>query len=79
MLGGLLLAVLPGLVEVAAVEDHLGAQGLHRLDLDRVGPLRHADDRPDAEQVRRVRHRLAVIAGRGRDHAPAPLVAGRAG
>ena len=73
VLGGLLLAVLAGLVEVAAREDHLGAQRLHRLHLDRVGLLGHADHGPHAEQVSRVRDRLAVIAGRGGDDAPVPF------
>ena len=36
VLGGPLLAVLAGLVEVAAAEDHLDAEGLHRFDLHRV-------------------------------------------
>ena len=77
VLGGLLLAVLASLVEVTAVKDHLGAQGPHRLDLHRVGLLRHADHRPHAEQVRCVGNRLAMITGRGRDDTPAPLIRGQ--
>ena len=77
VLGLKLLAVLAGLVEVAAEEDHLGAQGPHRFDLHRVGPLGHADHRPHPEQVRRVGNRLAVVAGRGGDDTPAPLVHAR--
>jgi len=73
VLGGPLLAVLAGLVEVAAAEDHLGAEGLHRFDLHRVGLLGHADHRPQAEQTRRIRHRLAMITGRSGDNTPAPL------
>src|SRR3984885_12622666 len=73
VLGGQLLAVLAGLVEVAPVQHHLGAEGLHRLHLHRVGLLRCAHDRAHAEQVRRVGDRLAMVAGRRRDHARAAL------
>jgi hypothetical protein len=59
------------------VKDHLSAQGPHRLDLHRVGLLGHADHRPHAEQVRSVGNRLAVIAGRGGDDTPPPLVRGQ--
>ena len=73
VLGGLLLAVLAGLVEILPVEDHLGAQRLHRLHLDRVGLFGHADDGVHAEEAGRVGHRLAMVPGRSRDDAPPPL------
>ena len=71
--GGQRLAVLPGLVEVAAVLDQLRPPGLDRLDLDGVGHLGDADHRPDPEPLRRPGDRLAVVAGGGGDHAPGPL------
>ena len=46
----------------------------HRGELDRVRALGDADDRPHAEAAGGERDRLAVVAGRGGDHAPATLV-----
>ena len=68
------LAVLARVVEIAAVEDELGAEAAHRGDLDRVRLLRDADRRPHAEEAGGVGDRLAVVAGRGGDHAALPLV-----
>ncbi len=76
VLGSELRAVLARLVEVASVRDDLRAERLHRRELHRIHALGHADDRAHAEQPRGVRDRLAVIAGRGRDHPSAALVAG---
>src|SRR5207244_12041419 len=45
-----------------------------RLDFNRVGPLRHADDRADAEKASRIGDRLSVVAGRGGDDAAPTLV-----
>jgi len=58
-----LLRVLAGVVEVAAVEDELGVEAAHRGDLDRVRRLGDADRGPHAEEARRERDRLAVVAG----------------
>jgi len=60
--------VLASLVEIAPVENELGAESAHRGDLDRVRRFGHADRRPNAEEPCRVRDRLAVVAGRGGDH-----------
>ena len=69
-----LLAVLAGLVVVAAVLDELGTERAHRGELDRVRPLGDADARLEAEEARRVGDRLAVVARRGGDQAAAPLL-----
>ncbi len=55
------LAVLARVVEVAAVDDELGAEAAHRGDLDRVRVLGDADRRAHAEQTRGV----ARSTGRG--------------
>src|SRR5581483_8094857 len=68
-----LLAVLARLVEVAAVDDDLGAEVAHRLHLDRVRFLGHADRGGDAEQLRGVSDRLPVVTGRGARDSRAPL------
>src|SRR5215831_5352596 len=61
-------------VQVPASDDDLRAKRAHGRHLHRVGPLRNADDCADPEQVRRVRHRLTVVAsGRG-DDTLAPLI-----
>ena len=73
LLGGLLLALLACVVEVAAVENDLRAERAHRLDLDGIGVLGHEDGGPHAEQVGRVRDGLAVIARRGRGDAALAL------
>ena len=47
----------------------VGAVAADPLDLGRGGDRRHEDLRPNAEAHRRVRHRGAVVAARGRDDA----------
>ena len=76
VLGRELRAVLARLVEVASVRDDLRSERLHRRELHRIHALGHADDRAHAEEPRGIRDRLAVIAGRGRDHPSGALVAG---
>src|SRR5918993_1362556 len=46
----------------------------HRRDFQRVGLFGHPDGRRHAELARRVRDRLSVIAGRGSDDTPGPLL-----
>ncbi len=72
MLGGQLLAVEPRVVEVVSDENNFSAEVTHRLDFDRVGAFRSADDRADAEELRGERHGLAVVAGRSADNASRP-------
>src|SRR5581483_10937531 len=69
VLPGEKLAVLAGVVVVTAAEDDVGAEPLHRGDLHRVGPFRHADRRLDAEEPRREGDRLPVVSRRGGDQA----------
>src|SRR5205814_8527019 len=57
-----------------ALENHLGAEVLHRLDLDRVGDCRRADDRADPELPGGEGTGLAVVAGGGGNHASTALV-----
>ena len=58
----------PRLVEARAVEDHLGPHPLHCGHLAWIGAFGHDDARGHAEQPRRIRHRLPVVArGRGDD------------
>src|SRR5262249_19574782 len=54
------------LVVGVAVQHHLGAARLDRVDLGRG--RRHHDGRGAAELLRGERHALGVVAGRGRDH-----------
>ncbi|HEY7794295.1 MAG TPA: hypothetical protein VIA10_09840 [Gaiellaceae bacterium] len=68
------LAVLTRLVEVPAVDDQLGAERRHRVQLHRVRVLRDADAGGDAEQPRRVGDGLPVVPRRRRDQAPPALV-----
>ena len=68
------LRVAARVVVALALEDHLGAQVLHRLDLDRVRGGGSADDRAHAEQLGGIRDRLPVVAGGGGDHTPPSLV-----
>jgi hypothetical protein len=68
------LGVLARVVEVAAVEDELRAEPAHRRDLDGVRALGDADRGRHAEEARRVPDRLAVVPGRGGDHAARPLL-----
>ena len=58
-----------GLVEHLAVEDDLGAMALGLADLDGRRRGRHDDRGGDAEPAGVIGDRLAVIAGRGGDHA----------
>ena len=69
VLRGERLAVLPRLVEVRAVHDQLRAERAHGRHLHGVRALGDADPRGDAEQARGEGDRLAVVPGRGRDHA----------
>jgi hypothetical protein len=62
-----------GLVEVLAVEHHLGAVPARRGDLGERRPFRHHDDRRDAEAGGVEGDGEAVVARAGRDHAPAAL------
>ena len=66
VLPGQVLAVLAGLVEVAALGHDLGAEGLDRRDLQRVRADGDADRRPDAEQLGREGDRLTVVSRGGR-------------
>ena len=68
------LGVALGVVVPVTLEDDLRPQVLHRFDLHRVGHGRRADHRAHAEQARRVRDRLAVVAGRSGYHAAPSLV-----
>ena len=74
VLPGQALSVPPGIVVTLAVEDHLGAEVLHRLDLHRVGDGGRADDRAHAELPGGEGHGLAVVAGGSGDHASRALV-----
>ena len=51
------------LVRARSGEDDLGAVTAHALDLDLRRGLGHHDHRRGAEQPRRARHRLGVVAG----------------
>ena len=64
----------PALVEIPAGEAHLSPQPAHRRDFQRVGLIGHPDGRRHAELTRRVRDRLPMIAGRGGDESPRPLL-----
>jgi hypothetical protein len=70
---GELLAVFARLVIVAPVEDEFGVEAAHGRDLDRVRLLGNADGRRHPEEAGGVRDRLAVVPGRGRDHAAPAL------
>ena len=59
---------------VAVVEHHLGAVALGALALGDGRVRRHHDGGLHAEDLRRRRHALGVIAGRERDHPAAALV-----
>src|SRR5215218_4078801 len=61
------------LVEIPSGEAHLSSQSAHRCDFQWVGLIGHPDGRRHAELARRVRDRLPVIAGRGRDDSPCAL------
>jgi hypothetical protein len=56
-----LLAVLARVVEVAPVEDQLGAEAAHGGNLDRVGLLGYADRRLRADEAGGIGDRLAVV------------------
>jgi hypothetical protein len=56
-------AVLPRLVVVAPVLDHLATETPHGGDLHGIGAERHDDHRAHAEQPRGVSDRPAVVAG----------------
>lgn len=62
------------LVEVAPVEDQLGAETMHGGNLDRVRLLGYADRRLNAEAAGGIGDRLAVVPGRGRDHSALVLL-----
>src|SRR5256885_13446869 len=74
VLPGQALRVAPGIVIPLALEDDLGAEVLHRLDLHRVGDGRRADDRADPELPGGEGHGLSVVAGGSGDHASTALV-----
>ena len=67
-LPGQVVAVHPRLVEVASVQDHLGAEAAHGGDLHRVRSFGRADRRVHAEQPGRVGDRLPMVPGRGAEH-----------
>ena len=77
VLPGELLGVFAGVIEVAAVEDDIGAERPHRSDLDRIGASRHANDRLRPEEFGRVRDGLAVVSSRRGDQPGAQLVLGQ--
>ena len=62
-----------GLVVGVAVQHHAGAARRDRGDLDLRRGDRHDDGRAAAELLRRQRHALGVVAGRGGDHAALEL------
>jgi hypothetical protein len=68
-----LLAMLTRIVEVAPVEDQLGTEPPHGGNLDRVRLLGYADRRLNTEEASGIGDRLAVVPGRGRDHAALAL------
>ena len=70
------LASHAGIVIAGADQLHLGAKLSHRSHLARVGVLGSAHDRLHAEQPRRIRDGLAVVSGRGGDHAGLALLGG---
>ena len=51
------------------MQHHLGAARAHRIDLDVGGGHRHDNGRRATQLLRRQRHALGMVAGRGRDHA----------
>lgn len=59
------------------IADHLCAARAHPFGLHRRRVVRHHDARADAEQPRRLRDALGVIAGRERDDAPGLLRIGQ--
>jgi hypothetical protein len=62
-----------GRVVGIAGQHHFAAALLHRVDLDLWRRRRHHDHGADAELLRRQRHALGVVAGRGADHAALAL------
>src|SRR5439155_27087829 len=68
------LAMLPRVVEVAPVEDELGAEAAHRRDLDGIRRLGDADRRRHAEETGGVGYRLPVVPGRRCDDAALALL-----
>ncbi len=67
-----------GLVIARAVHHQLGAQAPDRLHLAGRHALRNADHSPDAELLRDIGYRPAVVAAGHGDHAPRPLLGGQA-
>ncbi len=61
------LRVFVGAVVVVAVQHHLAAEVAHGAHLDGRRSQRHHDGRGDAAALRRQRHALRMIAGRGAD------------
>ena len=61
---------------VAVVEYHLGTEPARPRDLHRGRVRRHDDDRRHAEQLRRERHALRMVAARERDHAGGAFACG---
>src|SRR5690242_10343330 len=68
------LHVNAALVVIMPVEDYLSSHGLHRLDLARIRPDRHADHRRNIEAAGRVGNRLAMVPRRGGNHTVCPLL-----
>ena len=66
------LAVLAGLVIVAALQEHLGAEIAHGLDLHRIRAFGRDDSGTHPKDLRRKCDRLAMVASRGGDHAARP-------
>ena len=73
-LNGQAFAVLPGLVEVLAVEDQLRSQVAHGLHLQWVGANWQPDDGPGPEEPAGIGDGLAVVARGGGDHPAVPLL-----
>ena len=65
------------LVRAGSGEHDLGAVAAHALDLDLRRGLGHHDHGLGAEQPRRARHRLGVVARRVGHHSPGPLLVGQ--
>ena len=66
-----------GLVVRVARQHDLAAEFFHRVDLDNRRRRRHDDHRTTAELLRRERHALGVVAGRGGDYAALALRRGQ--
>ena len=73
------VAFLPGLRVTVPVQQHVGPEQPHRVDLDFGRRLRHHDEGADTEPLGRKRDALRVVARAGRDHAAGALRVGQVG